>query len=105
MFGPDAMRVPGAELHLTKLKVKQLQEELAVREATRSGRKRALQLRLRALIIAAAAEEEDEEYRGVVTRIQYSPTVLYTAVKSRNCRRRTPQVRKNLTGLATVDHI
>ena len=61
MFGPDAMRVPGAELHLTKLKVKQLQEELAVREATRSGRKRALQLRLRALIIAAAAEEEDEE--------------------------------------------
>ena len=53
--------VPGAELHLTELKVKQLQEELAVREATRSGRKRALQLRLRALIIAAAAEEEDEE--------------------------------------------
>ena len=47
--------------HLTELKVKQLQEELAVREATRSGRKRALQLRLRALIIAAAAEEEDEE--------------------------------------------
>ena len=47
--------------HLTELKVKQLQEELTVREATRSGRKRALQLRLRALIIAAAAEEEDEE--------------------------------------------
>ena len=47
--------------HLTELKVKQLQEELAVREATRSGRKRALQLRLRTLIIAAAAEEEDEE--------------------------------------------
>ena len=33
--------------HLTELKVKQLQEELAVREATRSGRKRALQLRRR----------------------------------------------------------
>ena len=53
------MRVPGAELHLTELKVKQLQEELAVRKATRSGRKRALQLRLRALIITEAVEGEE----------------------------------------------
>ena len=60
MFGPDAMRVPGAELHLTKLKVKQLQEELAARNATRSGRKRALQLRLRALIITEAVEGGEE---------------------------------------------
>ena len=59
MFGPHAMRVPGAELHLTKLKVKQLQEELAVRKATRSGRKRALQLRLRVLIITAVVEGEE----------------------------------------------
>ncbi len=54
MFGPHAMRVLGAELHVTqlmKLKVKQLHKELAAREAARSGRKRALQLRLRALII------------------------------------------------------
>ena len=56
MFGPHAMRVPGAELHLTKLKVKQLQEERAAHKATRSGRKRALQLRLRALIITEAVE-------------------------------------------------
>ena len=59
MFGPSAMRVEGAELHLTRLKVKQLQEELAARDATRSGRKRALQLRLRALIITAAAAAEE----------------------------------------------
>ena len=50
--------LPGAELHLIQLKVKQLQEELGACEATRSGRKWALQLRLRALIIAAAAAEE-----------------------------------------------
>ena len=42
-------------LHLTKLKVKQLGEELSMRGAPNSGRKRALQLRLRVLIIAAAA--------------------------------------------------
>ena len=48
----------GAGLHLTKLKVKQLAEELSEREAPKSGRKRALQLRLRALIIADAAEPD-----------------------------------------------
>ena len=42
-------------IHLMDMKVKQLQEELGERSATKSGRKRALQLRLRALIIAAAA--------------------------------------------------
>ena len=63
MFGADAMRVRGVGLHLTQLKVKQLAEELSERKATKSGRKRALQLRLRALIIADAiadAEDEDE---------------------------------------------
>ena len=35
-------------------------EELAVRKAPRSGRKRALQLRLRALIIAEVIAEADE---------------------------------------------
>ena len=51
-------------LHLTELKVKQLAEELAARGAAKSGRKRALQLRLRALIIsavAAAAAADDAE--------------------------------------------
>ena len=50
----SAMKMQGVGLHLTQLKVKQLVEELAEREASRSGRKRALQLelRLRALIIA-----------------------------------------------------
>lgn len=50
------MRVANIGLHLTKLKVKQLTEELSERGAPKSGRKRALQLRLRALIIAEAAE-------------------------------------------------
>ena len=50
----------GVGLHLTALKVKQLQEELVAWGATKSGRKRALQLRLRALIIAAAAERTEE---------------------------------------------
>ena len=49
------MQVEGVGLHLTKLKVKQLGEELSVRAPPKSGRKRALQLRLRVLIIAAAA--------------------------------------------------
>ena len=48
-------------LHLTALKVKQLQEELVAWAATKSGCKRALQLRLRALIIAAVAECEGTE--------------------------------------------
>ena len=58
MFGPSAMQVEGVGLHLTKLKVKQLGEEL---RTPKSGRKRALQLRLRALIIAAAAAVAGEE--------------------------------------------
>ena len=61
MFGADAMKVGGVGLHLTQLKVKQLAEELSERGATKSGRKRALQLRLRALIIAAVAEGEGTE--------------------------------------------
>jgi hypothetical protein len=65
MFGASAMRAEGVGLHLTALKVKQLQEELGVRGATKSGRKRALQLRLRALIIAAAAEREGTEPEAV----------------------------------------
>jgi hypothetical protein len=52
------MQVEGVGLHLTKLKVKQLGEEL---RTPKSGRKRALQLRLRALIIAAAAAVAGEE--------------------------------------------
>ena len=43
----------GVGLHLTKLKVKQLGEELSMRGAPKLGRKWSLQLRLRALIIAA----------------------------------------------------
>ena len=45
-----AVRVP----RLAKMKLKELAEELGARGATKSGRKRALQLRLRALIILAA---------------------------------------------------
>ena len=60
MFDASAMKLPGVGLHLTQLKMKQLTEELAEREAPRSGRKRALQLRLRALIIAEAIAEADE---------------------------------------------
>ena len=56
-FGPRLPHCLASSLglHLTKLKVKQLGEELSMRGAPKSGRKRALQLRLRALIIAAAA--------------------------------------------------
>ena len=50
----------GVGLHLTQLKVKQLAEELPERGAPRSGRKRALQQRLRALIITEAIVEADE---------------------------------------------
>ena len=55
------MKVGGVGLHLTQLKVKQLAEELSERGATKSGRKRALQLRLRALIIAEAIAERERE--------------------------------------------
>ena len=61
-------KVGGVGLHLTQLKVKQLAEELSERGATKSGRKRALQLRLRALIIAEAIEDavdDAEQYTGV----------------------------------------
>ena len=64
MFGADAMRVRGVGLHLTQLKVKQLAEELSERGATKSGRKRALQLRLRALIIAEAIEDAMDDTEG-----------------------------------------
>ena len=52
MFGARAM--VAVRVHLAKMKLKQLAEELGARGATKSGRKRALQLRLRALIIRAA---------------------------------------------------
>ena len=53
--------MPGVGLHLApRLKWKQLAEELAARKAPRSGRKWALQLRLRTLIIAEAITEADE---------------------------------------------
>ena len=42
-------------VRLAKMKLKDLAEELGARGATKSGRKRALQLRLRALIIRARA--------------------------------------------------
>jgi hypothetical protein len=60
-IGPSAMQVEGVGLHLTKLKVKQLGEELSMRGAPKTERKRALQLRLRALIITAAAAVAGEE--------------------------------------------
>jgi hypothetical protein len=52
--------------HLTKMhdcaeSEAALQEELGARGATKSGRKRAIQLRLRALIITAVAEREGTE--------------------------------------------
>ena len=49
--------IQGAGLHLSKMKVKQLADELGAWKATKSGRKRQMQLRLRALIIAAASAE------------------------------------------------
>ena len=52
MFGARAM--VAVRVHLAEMKLKQLAEELGARGATKSGRKRALQLRLRALIIRAA---------------------------------------------------
>ena len=54
MFGARAM--VAVRVHLAKMKLKQLAEELGARGATKSGRKRALQLRMRALpvIIRAA---------------------------------------------------
>ena len=55
------MVVAGVGLHLTEMKVKQLAEELGARGAPKSGRKRALQLRLRALMIVAAALPDDDE--------------------------------------------
>ena len=57
MFGASAMKAEGAGLHLSKMKVKQLADELGAWKATKSGRKRQMQLRLRALIIAAASVE------------------------------------------------
>ena len=57
MFGASAMKAEGAGLHLSKMKVKQLADELGAWKATKSGRKRQMQLRLRALIIAAASAE------------------------------------------------
>ena len=57
MFGASAMKAEGAGLHLSKMKVKQLADELGAWKATKSGRKRQMQLRLRALIIAAASGE------------------------------------------------
>ena len=52
MFGARAM--VAVRVRLAKMKLKELAEELGARGATKSGRKRALQLRLRALIIRAA---------------------------------------------------
>ena len=53
------MKAEGAGLHLSQMKVKQLADELGAWKATKSGRKRQMQLRLRApaLIIAAASVE------------------------------------------------
>ena len=58
MLGADVMKVGGhwGCAPVTQLKVKQLAEELSECGATKSGRKRAMQLRLRALIIAAASD-------------------------------------------------
>ena len=64
-FGADVMKVGGVGMHLTELKVKQLAEELSERGATKSGRKRALQLRLRALIIAEAIEDAMDDAHSV----------------------------------------
>ena len=47
-FGASAMQVEGVGLHLTALKVKLLAEELSEHGAPKSGRNRALQLRLAA---------------------------------------------------------
>ena len=54
MFGADEMLA--VSIPLQDMKVKQLAEELVARGVAKSGLKRALQLRLRALMIAAALE-------------------------------------------------
>lgn len=54
MFGADEMFA--VSIPLQDMKVKQLAEELVARGVAKSGLKRALQLRLRALMIAAALE-------------------------------------------------
>ena len=53
----EALISESAGLQKSKMKVKQLADELGVWKATKSGRKRQMQLRLRALIIAAASVE------------------------------------------------
>ena len=49
---------------LDRMKVTELAKELVAREEPRSGRKAALQRRLRAVIIAAQCEVEEEEEFG-----------------------------------------
>jgi hypothetical protein len=52
MFGASKMGT--VAIDLAKMKVKQLADELEWHKAPKSGRKRVLQLRLRALMISAA---------------------------------------------------
>ena len=57
MFGARA--TVAVRVHLAKMKLKpRLAEELGARGATKSGRQRALQLRLRALIIRGAGSRD-----------------------------------------------
>ena len=60
MFGAEAMAAGGA-LSLEEMKLPQLKEELAAREAKRTGLKATLQRRLHGLLVQAAIEERDEE--------------------------------------------
>ena len=60
MFGADAMAAGGA-LSLEEMKLPQLKEELAAREAKQTGLKASLQRQLHGLLVQAAIEARGEE--------------------------------------------
>ena len=59
MFAASAM-IGGGEMALEDMKLVQLREELAARDARRTGAKAALQRRLHALLVRAAILQQDE---------------------------------------------
>ena len=59
MFAASAM-IGGGEMALDDMKLVQLREELAARDARRTGAKAALQRRLHALLVQAAILQQDE---------------------------------------------
>ena len=59
--GVEAAAMEAVSVDLDRMKVTELAEELEARGAPRTGRKAALQRRLRAVIIAAQREADGEE--------------------------------------------